>query len=61
MKLFVCVCPQNARAMLTDWRCGYYEFTKLANVMFAYELQVRIMSRALFVLCPSLISIDATG
>jgi hypothetical protein len=30
---------RDARAFLTDWRAGYYEYTKLANVYFAYELQ----------------------
>jgi WW domain-containing oxidoreductase len=30
---------KDARAFLTDWRAGYYEYTKLANVYFAYELQ----------------------
>ena len=30
------------QAFLTDWRSGYYEHTKLANVLFAYELQRRL-------------------
>jgi len=29
------------QAFLTDWRSGFYEHSKLANVLFAYELQVR--------------------
>lgn len=33
---------KDVRAFLTDWRKGYYEFTKLANVYFAYELQRRL-------------------
>ncbi|KAL6750425.1 hypothetical protein V8C86DRAFT_2813036 [Haematococcus lacustris] len=33
---------KDARAFLTDWRCGYYEHTKLANVYMAYELQRRL-------------------
>eukprot|EP00798_Chlamydomonas_sp_ICE-L_P023280 gene23280-30513_t len=30
---------KDAKAFLTDWRCGYYQQTKLANVYFGYELQ----------------------
>lgn len=33
---------QDARAFLTDFRSGYYEHTKLANVLFGYELQRRL-------------------
>lgn len=32
----------DARTFLTDWRGGFYEHTKLANVLFAYELQRRL-------------------
>ncbi|KAG2501756.1 hypothetical protein HYH03_000256 [Edaphochlamys debaryana] len=35
----------DARAFLTDWRSGYYEHSKLANVLFAYELQRRLGNR----------------
>ena len=30
------------QALLTDWRSGYYENTKHANVLFGYELQRRL-------------------
>ncbi len=33
---------RDARAFLTDWRAGYYEYTKLADLYFAYELQRRL-------------------
>ncbi|GLC47990.1 hypothetical protein PLESTB_000047100 [Pleodorina starrii] len=33
---------KDARAFLTDWRSGFYQHTKLANVLFAYELQRRL-------------------
>ncbi|EFJ49458.1 hypothetical protein VOLCADRAFT_104328 [Volvox carteri f. nagariensis] len=33
---------KNARSFLTDWRSGYYQHSKLANVLFAYELQRRL-------------------
>lgn len=33
---------KDAVAFLTDWRSGYYENTKLANVLFGYELQRRL-------------------
>ncbi|KXZ55707.1 hypothetical protein GPECTOR_2g1257 [Gonium pectorale] len=33
---------KDARAFLTDWRSGYYQHSKLANVLFAYELQRRL-------------------
>jgi NAD(P)-dependent dehydrogenase (short-subunit alcohol dehydrogenase family) len=33
---------KGAKEFLTEWRCGYYEHCKLANVLFAYELQRRL-------------------
>mmetsp|Transcript_24448 Transcript_24448/g.53399 ORF Transcript_24448/g.53399 Transcript_24448/m.53399 type:complete len:355 (+) Transcript_24448:113-1177(+) len=33
---------KDAKGLLTDWRQGYYEHTKLANVLFGYELQRRL-------------------
>lgn len=36
---------KDAKAFLTEWRSGYYEHTKLANVLFAYELQRRLGGR----------------
>jgi len=33
---------KDAKAFLTDWRSGYYEHSKLANVLMAYELQRRL-------------------
>ncbi|PNW72029.1 hypothetical protein CHLRE_16g685400v5 [Chlamydomonas reinhardtii] len=33
---------KDAKAFLTDWRSGYYQHSKLANVLFAYELQRRL-------------------
>ena len=30
----------DLQAFLTQWECGRYRFTKLANILFAYELQV---------------------
>lgn len=30
---------RGGKAFLTEWRCGFYEHSKLANVLFAYELQ----------------------
>ncbi|GIL92709.1 hypothetical protein Vretimale_19417 [Volvox reticuliferus] len=33
---------KSALSFLTDWRSGYYQHTKLANVLFAYELQRRL-------------------
>lgn len=30
---------RSAQDFLTDWRSGYYHHSKLANVLFAYELQ----------------------
>ncbi len=33
---------QDARAFLADFRSGYYEHSKLANVLFGYELQRRL-------------------
>lgn len=33
---------KDARAFLTDWRSGYYQHSKLANVLFGYELQRRL-------------------
>lgn len=36
------VTMKDAMAFLTDWRSGYYEHSKLANVLFGYELQRRL-------------------
>eukprot|EP00878_Enallax_costatus_P001002 GHUV01001134.1.p1 GENE.GHUV01001134.1~~GHUV01001134.1.p1 ORF type:complete len:354 (+),score=120.84 GHUV01001134.1:515-1576(+) len=36
---------KDAKALFTDWRCGFYEHNKLANVYTAFEMQRRLGAR----------------
>ncbi|GBF90754.1 hypothetical protein Rsub_03055 [Raphidocelis subcapitata] len=38
---------KDARALFTDWKGGFYQHNKLANVYFAFELQRRLGARGL--------------
>ncbi len=37
----VVLLPRDARALFTDWKGGFYQHNKLANVYTAFELQRR--------------------